>query len=201
MVRIIATENVSLDGVMESPEEWAFKYQTDDFHAAMSENMGSPGTMLFGRITFDQFAAFWPTSDIEPFASHMRNATKYVVSNTLQHAEWGAGNRVPIIQGDVAGQISRLKQESPVDISVLGSGGLVRSLLRKNLLDELVLCVYLVVLGCGKRLFDEASTRELTLIDSRSFSGGIVILTYRSDNGELEVTPASHADSDQGGKE
>lgn len=187
MKQITAVENVSLDGVMESPENWSPRYQSDDFHAAMFEGMTSPGAMLFGRVTFEEFAAFWPTSDIEPFASHMRDADKYVVSRTLHHAEWGAGNSVPVIGQDFAGDIARIKQESPADITVLGSGGLVRSLLNENLLDGLVLYVHPVVLGSGKRLFGDQDTRDLKLVDSRAFNGGIVMLTYHAGHSATET--------------
>lgn len=178
MRKLTVTENITLDGVMESPEDWAPKYQSEDFHAAMFEGMDATSTMLFGRVTFEQFAAFWPDSDMEPFASHMRNATKYVVSTSLESAEWGAGNSVPIIRGDLATEIPRIKQESRSNISVIGSGGLVRSLMNENLVDEYHLCVHPVVIGRGKRLFGDQCTAKLTLVDTRSFSGGIVMLTY-----------------------
>jgi dihydrofolate reductase len=182
MRAISAFVNLSLDGVMESPENWAPKFETPDLHEHLAQETGNPSAMLFGRVTFEQFASFWPTSDIEPFASHMRNSEKYVVSTTLQRAQWGEDHEVPVLNGDFETTISTLKFESGSDITVLGSGVLVRSLIRHNLLDRLTLAVYPVVNGRGKRLFDDGPPSKLKLIDSHTFAGGVVHLTYSPSN-------------------
>jgi dihydrofolate reductase len=178
MRAISAFVNLSLDGVMESPENWAPKFETPDLYEHLGKQMRNPTAMLFGRVTFEKFAAFWPTSDIEPFASHMREAEKYVVSTTLETAQWGRDHEVPVLNGDFVASISALKSSSESDITVLGSGALVRSLIRHHLLDQLTLAVYPVVQGQGKRLFKDGPTSELSLLESHSFKGGVVHLTY-----------------------
>ena len=178
MRKLVVTENVSLDGVFESPERWSAPFQSQDLQEIMYSGMQSTDTMLFGRVTFEQFAAFWPDSDMEPFASHMNNIEKYVVSSNLSIAEWGSGNPVPIIR-DLQTELTKIKQKEGKNIGVIGSGGLVRSLLDHNLVDELVLAVHPVVLGSGKRLLGEQHQRKLELIDSRALSSGSIYLAYK----------------------
>ena len=178
MRKLIVTENVALDGVFEAPETWSGQYQSPDLQAIMFSGMQSTDTMLFGRATFEEFAAFWPDSDMEPFASHMNSIEKFVVSHTLSDAEWGAGNPVPIIR-DLASEVQQLKQKEGKNIGVIGSGGLVRSLLDHNLVDELILAVHPVVLGGGKRLLGDQQRRTLELIDSRALESGSIYLAYK----------------------
>jgi dihydrofolate reductase len=170
--------NVSLDGVMEAPETWAPRFETSDLHEHLGKQMSSPGAMLFGRITFQEFASFWPTSDIEPFASHMRQAEKYVVSTTMQTANWGEDSEVPVLSGDLVESITDLKSSPRGDITILGSGTLVRSLISQGLLDRLTLAVYPVMVGNGKRLFHDDLHGDLKLTENHAFAGGVVHLTY-----------------------
>jgi dihydrofolate reductase len=180
MRKIVASELVSLDGVMESPEEWAFSYSNDEMAEANTSGMAEADAMLFGRVTYHEFATYWPyqNSAEQPFTDYLNNTPKYVVSTTLEEPlEWQ--NSI-LINDNVAHEISRLKQQPGKDIGIVGSGTLVRSLLRDGLLDELTLMVPPIILGRGKRLFEEEGDQKaLELVDSRTFSTGVLYLTYR----------------------
>jgi dihydrofolate reductase len=179
MARIMASENVSLDGVFEDPETWAGPYQSEDLGAFLGEGMSTPNALMFGRVTYEKFAAFWPTADIEPFASKLNRSPKYVASTTLSDAPWGERGQARILKGNLTDEVTRLKQESDHDIVILGSGALVRSLISDKLLDELQILVHPVALGSGKRLFHDGGSTGLKLVDHRTFSGGVVMLTYQ----------------------
>ena len=136
--------------------------------------------MLMGRVLYEEWAAYWAQQDPEenPFATRMNGIQKYVVSTTLEEPlEWQ--NSI-LINDNVAHEISRLKQQPGKDIGIVGSGTLVRSLLRDGLLDELTLMVPPIILGRGKRLFEEEGDQKaLELVDSRTFSTGVLYLTYQ----------------------
>jgi dihydrofolate reductase len=191
MRKIFASELVSLDGVMESPEEWAFSYSNDEMAEANTSGMAEADAMLFGRVTYEEFAAYWPyqNSAEQPFTDYLNNTPKYVVSTTLEEPlEWQ--NSI-LINDNVAQEISRLKQQPGKDIGIVGSGTLVRSLLRDGLLDELTLMVPPIILGRGKHLFEEAGDQKaLELVDSKTFATGVLYLTYR---------PVSEQDHDDQG--
>jgi dihydrofolate reductase len=180
MRKVVATEMVSLDGVMEKPEEWAPPYSNDEMEEANASGMSASDAMLFGRVTYEEFAAFWPYQDRaeQPYTDYLNNTSKYVVSRTLEEPlEWQ--NSI-LIKGDVAEEVSRLKEQPGKDIGIVGSGALVRWLLREELLDELSLMVHPIVLGRGKRLFEEGGDQKvLELVDSKTFSTGVVHLTYQ----------------------
>jgi dihydrofolate reductase len=167
---------VTLDSVIEAPENWV-KADVDMF-AAMEADYAQSDALLLGRRTYETFAASWPQRGSEvPNADWMNNTRKYVASTTLESPEW---NNSVVIEGDVAEAVERLKQEDGKDITVNGSGALVRTLLRDQLLDELRLFVHPVVVGSGVRLFDEGSDRvELALADSHAYPNGVIGLTYR----------------------
>jgi dihydrofolate reductase len=180
MRKVVASELVSLDGVMEAPEKWHFPYFNDEMGEAIGAAMAEADVMLFGRVTYEEFAAFWPSQSGEDqeFADYMNNTPKYVVSTTLEEPlEW---NNSTLINGDVAEEIATLKQQPGKDISISGSGALVRSLLAEDLLDELRLMVHPIVVGSGKRLFGEGSDQKaLRLVDSKTFGTGVLYLTYQ----------------------
>jgi dihydrofolate reductase len=180
MRKVVASELVSLDGVMEAPEKWHFPYFNDEMGEAIGAAMAASDAMLFGRVTYKEFAAFWPSQSGEDqeFADYMNNTPKYVVSKTLEEPlEW---NNSTLIKGNVVEEITELKQRSGKDISISGSGTLVRSLLADGLLDELRLMVHPIVVGGGKRLFeDEGDRKALELVDSKTFSTGVLYLTYQ----------------------
>ena len=179
MRRVGAWELVSLDGVMERPEEWAFSYSDDEMGEASASGIAASDALLLGRVTYEHLAAYWPNQPGgEPMVDYINSVPKYVVSGTLE--EPLAWNNSTIISGNVAEEIARLKRQPGKDITILGSGTLVRSLLRDGLLDELALMVHPVVLGSGKRLFEDRSdARALMLASSRTFSTGVVSLAYR----------------------
>ena len=180
MRKVIASEFVSLDGVMESPDQWHFPYFNDEMGEAIGAAMAQADAMLMGRVLYEEWVAYWPQQDPEenPFAAQMNSIQKYVVSTTLEvPLEW---NNSTLIKGDVAEEITKLKQLPGKDISISGSGALVRSLLRDDLLDELRLMVHPIVAGSGKRLFEDWSDQKaLELVDSKTFSTGVVYLTYQ----------------------
>jgi dihydrofolate reductase len=183
MRRVIASELVSLDGVMEAPETWHLPYFNDEMGETIGAATADSDAMLLGRVTYEEFAAFWPnqSGEDDEFADYMTNTPKYVVSTTLQEPlEW---NNSTLINGDVAEEITKLKQQPGKDISITGSAALVRSLLNDGLLDELRLMVHPIVVGSGKRLFEqeegEGDQKTLELVDSKTFSTGVVYLTYQ----------------------
>jgi dihydrofolate reductase len=178
--RVIVSEFVSLDGVIESPDKWHFPYFNDEMGQAIGSAMAEADAMLMGRVLYEEWAAFWPNQDPDenPFAARMNDTPKYVVSTTLREPlEW---QNSTLIGENVAEEISRLKQQPGKDISISGSGTLVQSLLRDDLIDELRLLVHPIVVSSGKRLFaDEGDRKPLELVDSKTFSTGVVYLTYR----------------------
>ena len=180
MRKVVASELVSLDGVMGSPQEWAFSYSNDEMEKANAAGMAASDALLLGRVTYEQMAAFWSNQPGgTPMADYINSVPKHVVSATLE--EPLAWNNSTLIRGnELAEDITRLKQQQGKDIAILGSGTLVRSLLKDDLLDELLLIIHPIVLGSGKRLFeDEGYRKALELVDSKTFATGVLYLTYR----------------------
>jgi dihydrofolate reductase len=188
MGKIVVTEFVSLDGVMEDPGGaegyrhggWTFeidrgaegdKFKLDEVLEAEAQ--------LLGRVTYEGFAAAWPTiEDDAGFAEKMNSMPKYVVSSTLASAEW---NNTTVLRGDMVEEVTRLKEETDGVILVAGSAHLVQGLIEHDLVDELRAMVFPVLLGAGKRLFGEVSEKKpLKLAESRTVGEGIALLTYRS---------------------
>ena len=156
MRKVIAGLFISLDGVVESPEKWHFPYLNDEMMQVIGSAMAASDAMLLGRVTYQEFASYWPgvNSEDEPIAAHMNNTPKYVVSTTLDKVEW---QNSTLIKGNVAEEITKLKQQPGKNIAITGSGTLVQSLLQDDLLDELGLLVHPVVVGSGKRLFKDGA--------------------------------------------
>ncbi len=176
MRKIKAWLFVSLDGVAEAPEKWVMF--NDEMGEATEAEYAAADTLLLGRRTYEVFAASWPqrSSDI-PNADWMNNTPKIVASTSLDSVDW---KNSTLIEGDVAEELSRLKQEDGKNILVNGSATLVRSLLRDNLLDELRLFVHPVVVGSGERLFDDGGDQvKLKLADSQAYGNGVLSLTYQ----------------------
>jgi dihydrofolate reductase len=183
---VIVSEFVSLDGVVEAPDQWHFPYWSDEMGQEIGAAMGQADAMLMGRVLYEEWAAFWPQQDPEenPVADHMNGVQKYVVSTTLEEPlEW---DNSTLIKGNVAEEIAELKRQAGGDISISGSPTLVRSLLEDGLIDELRLMVHPVVVGGGKRLFEEGDRVAFELVDSKTFSMGVVYLTYRPAGKEAE---------------
>jgi len=186
MGRIVVTEFVSLDGVMEDPggaEDfkyggWTFEIERgeegDKFK--LNEAMDADA-LLLGRKTYEGFAEAWPSREGE-FADKFNNMPKYVVSSTLKDPDW---NNSTVLDGDLAEEVSKLREQVDGDIVVHGSAQLVQALVEDGLVDELRLMVFPVVLGAGKRLFGETSDkRRLRLSDSKTVGDGVQILTYEA---------------------
>jgi dihydrofolate reductase len=179
MRKVVAVELVSVDGVMEAPEEWAFPYSNEEMEEANASGMAASDALLLGRVTYEGLAAFWPNQPGgTPMVDYINNVRKYVVSGTME--EPLAWNNSTLLKGDVAEGVADLKQRPGKDITILGSGALVNTLLKDGLLDELRLMVHPIVLGSGKRLFgDGGDNRAVELVDSKTFSTGVLYLTYR----------------------
>ena len=177
MRNVVSGLFISLDGVTESPDQWQFDHFDNEMAAAMGAHLEAEDTILLGRVTYQEWAGYWPTSTDEPYASHINNTPKYVVSTTLDRVEW---QNSTLIKGNLAEEIARLKQLPGKNIGVAGSSTLVRSLLQNDLLDQLQLLVHPVVVGRGKRLFqDWGDLKRLKLVDAKTTSTGVAILTYQ----------------------
>ena len=183
--RIVVTEFASLDGVVEDPggaEDfkyggWSFEISRGDEgdKFKLDETFASEA-LLLGRVTYEGFAAAWPSRDGE-FADKFNSMPKYVVSSTLKDPTW---TNSTVLSGDVAEEVAKLKQEVDGDIVVHGSVQLVQALIEHDLVDELRLMVFPVVLGSGKRIFGETSDKKaLRLVDSKVVGDGVAILTYQ----------------------
>ena len=182
MRKVVAGLFISLDGVTESPDKWQFDHFDEDMMANMGTHIAAEDTILLGRVTYEEWAPYWPTSTDEPYASHINNTPKYVVSTTLDKVEW---KNSTLIKANLAQEIAKLKQQPGKNIGVAGSPTLVRSLLQNDLLDELTLMIHPVVVGSGKRLFkDRGDLKRLKLVDSKTTRTGVVILIYQPDKKE-----------------
>jgi dihydrofolate reductase len=189
--RIVVSEFVTLDGVMQAPGDpnedrtggfdhggWQLAYFDEVFGSTMTEAFAATGGLLLGRRTYDIFAAFWPKQPADdPLAGTMNGLQKYVVSTTL--TEPLAWQNSTLIKADVAGEVAKLKEGSGKEIQVIGSGELVQTLIRDGLIDAYRLMVHPLVLGTGKRLFREGTAlTKLRLVDSKPTTTGVLILTY-----------------------
>jgi len=190
--KLVVSEFLTLDGVMQSPgypdEDpsggfeyggWQMPLFDDAARKVITEGMAATGGFLLGRVTYEIFAGYWPTAPAEePLAEIINSLPKYVVSTTLE--EPLAWNNSHLIKGDVAGEVTKLKHETGKDLQVIGSGELVQTLMRHDLIDEYRLMINPVVLGKGKRLFREGVPKNsLQLVDSETSSTGVLIATYQ----------------------
>jgi dihydrofolate reductase len=191
MRKIVAVEHVSLDGVMQAPGRadedlrggfaqggWAMRYNDPDKARIMAEGMADAGPLLFGRRTYEDFFSVWPNRKDNPFTEVLDRAQKYVASTTLlEPLPW---QNSTLLNGDVTQAVGRLKEQPGKDIVILGSGELVRFLMRRNMIDELVLLIHPLVLGSGTRLFEnDGPLLTLGLARAQTTSTGVVIATYR----------------------
>jgi dihydrofolate reductase len=175
MRKIVAGLYVSLDGVVESPDRWIGPYFDEEIGQTVGSLMAAMDTLLLGRVTYEGFASAF-AGQTGGIADQMNNTPKVVVSTTLDKADW---QNSTLIRDNAHEEITRLKQQPGKNIGISGSATLVRWLLREDLLDELNLLVFPIILGSGKRLFVAYSDRlPLTLVDSRTFSTGVLHLVY-----------------------
>ncbi|HZA19635.1 MAG TPA: dihydrofolate reductase family protein [Actinomycetota bacterium] len=191
MRKLKVTTFLTLDGVMQAPggpEEdpesgfdqggWSVGYWDDQVDHEMSDFMGTPFDLVLGRKTYEIFASFWPNATEEQGAKPMNDATKNVASRTLKSLEWA--NSV-VIEGDVVEGVRALKQSDGPELQIHGSSNLIQSFLPHNVIDEFHLLIFPVVLGKGKRLFDEGAMPDgLELVDHKVSSSGVIIATYRT---------------------
>jgi dihydrofolate reductase len=166
---------ISLDGVIESPETWHFPYFDDEMGAAVGELMAGNDAMLLGRRTYEEFASYWPDADpADPVTGQMNGARKYVVSSSLTEATWESSH---VVTGEVRAELLRLKEEHG-QLGTTGSAALVRWLLEQGLIDELHLLLHPIVVGKGRKLFEDGATVPLDLVSSTTFASGVVHLVY-----------------------
>jgi dihydrofolate reductase len=177
MRKVIVSEYVTLDGVMEEPGTWSFPFWNDEASQFKFEELKASDGLLLGRVTYQGFAKAWPTmKDTGEYGERMNSLPKYVVSTTLSELTWNAH----LITDPIAEAVARLKQESGQDLLVFGSGQLVHQLAQHDLIDEYRLMVHPVILGSGKRLFREGIEKKvLKLIETRTFSSGTIVLSYQ----------------------
>jgi len=179
-MKIVVTQFITLDGVVESPQDWSFPYWSDETGKFKFDELLGTDVQLLGRVTYEGFASAWPTMERDEagFADKMNSMPKYVVSTTLKKAEW---NNSTIIKSNVVEEVSGLKKQSGGDILVAGSMTLIRTLMDHDLVDEYRLLTYPIVLGKGKRLFTDGMAASLKLIESKPMGSGVVLLRYEPD--------------------
>jgi dihydrofolate reductase len=188
MARIVITEFVSLDGVMEDPGgsegsklgPWTFQFDRgEEGDRFKVDELNASDAMLLGRVTYQGFAKAWPSRSGDLFSDKMNSMRKYVISSTLPGAE-ATWNNTEVLRGDLADEVAKLKALPGGDVIVPGSATLAQSLVRAGLVDELHLMLFPIILGTGKRLFGEtALPAKLELTSSETLPSGILLLTYR----------------------
>jgi dihydrofolate reductase len=174
--KVVASTYLSLDGYIDEPGHWSFAFWSQEAADFKARELVASDALLLGRITYEGFAAYWPTMEgTGDFGAKMNAMPKYVASRTLTSATWNA----TIIEGDVAEAVSKLKAEDGGDLLIGGSGQLIDYLTTHDLIDEYRLMVVPIVLGSGtKRLFNRVPRRSLALVDTLAFPHGVVVLTY-----------------------
>jgi len=194
MRNIIAFESLSLDGVMQAPGRadederggfaqggWAIPYADEDMGRAAAESWATTGAILLGRRTYEDFYSVWPARADNPYTQVLNNTLKYVASTTLKEPLPWMNSK--LLEGEAASAVAKLKEEPGKDIVVLGSGALIESLSRSNLIDQYVLLIHPLVLGSGRRLFNDGLAATLRLIDMKTTTKGVVIATYQPEGG------------------
>lgn len=178
-MKLVAAEFITLDGVVEAPNEWMGDFFDDELGERLMAEAGERDAIVLGRRTYEEMAVAWASQgDSHPMAASMNNTPKLVVSTTLD--EVGAWQNSTLVTGDPAIELNDLRQRPGRKAMILGSATLVRSLLSRGLIDELVLFLFPVVVGRGKRLFDDPSARlTLELVECETFQQGAVRLAYR----------------------
>ena len=174
-MRLVATEYLSLDGVFEEPGRWSGPYFDDQAGQFKFDELKAADAQLLGRLTYEGFSKAWPTMEgTGDFGVKMNTTPKYVVTSTLKRLDWTGSTR---LDGDVEEEVRKLKAQPGRDLLLAGSGQLFRALSRADLIDVYRFMVHPVILGSGKRLFtDDTAKRELTLVDTKTFGKGIVVL-------------------------
>jgi dihydrofolate reductase len=191
MGKVTVFNSLTLDGVMQAPGRadedtrgrfahggWAVPYSDEVMGRVAAEGMVGSGSLLLGRRTYQDFHSFWPNQTDNPFTEVLDNTRKYVASTTLREP-LGWRNST-LLAGDAADAVASLREQPGQDLTVLGSGELVQSLRRRDLVDEYILLIHPLVLGSGRRLFpDDGAAAALRLVDSVTTTTGVIIATYR----------------------
>src|SRR5258707_4994717 len=201
MSKVVVTNSLTLDGVMQAPGRpdedlrggfehggWALPYNDAVMGKMMAEGMAQGGALLLGRRTYEDFYAVWPNRTDNPFTAVLNTSQKYVASTTLEEPlPWSNST---LLKGDAAEAVARLKEQPGKDLVILGSGELAQSLMRRNLIDEYVLLIHPLGLGSGRRLFaDGGAFAALRLVDSKTTTTGVVIATYQPAEPTAGKTP------------
>lgn len=191
MGKITVINNVTLDGVMQAPARpdedrragfahggWAISYQDSVLAKKMGELMASgDGSLLLGRRTYEDFYSVWPKRTDNPYTEHLNKVQKYVASTTLKEPlPW---QNSTLLNGDAADAVATLKRQRNQSFAILGSGELIKSLIRRNLIDEYILAIYPIVFGTGRRLFPDGESVRLRLVESFTTTTGVIIATYQ----------------------
>lgn len=191
MSRVVAIEHLTLDGVYQAPARadedardsfgyggWAAAGNVPELQQIIGARMGTSWSLLVGRMTYEDLAGYWPRQPDNPITDALNNVQKFVVTNTLvEPLPW---QKSALLRGDGADAVARLKQEHEKTLVIFGSGALVRSLMQRNLVDELVLQIHPLVLGEGRRLFDHGGTlAKLVLVQSVTTTTGVIVATYQ----------------------
>ena len=200
MRKLVVTNHLTLDGVMQAPARpdedprggfahggWAIPYNDAVMNQVMAERMAQSGELLLGRRTYEDFYAVWPHRTDNPFTDVLNTTQKYVASTTLKEPlPWSNST---LLTGDTAEAVARLKEQPGKDLVILGSGALVQSLMRHNLIDEYLLTIHPLVLGSGRRLFpDGGAFAALRLVDTKTTTTGVVIARYQPAEPAAEKT-------------
>jgi dihydrofolate reductase len=191
MGKIVVFNSVTLDGVMQAPARpdedtrggfryggWALPYSDPAMGRAAGESMSTTGGLLLGRRTYEDFYAVWPNRTDNPYTEVLNNTQKYVASRTLKEPlPWMNST---LLKGDVSTAVAQLKSQLDKDLVVLGSGELIQTLMKHNLIDLYMLLIHPLVLGSGRRLFADGSFAKLELVETKTSSTGVVIATFES---------------------
>ena len=174
MRKLVESTFVTLDGAIDSPQEWSPPYWDEEHAAYASKMLFAADALVLGRATYEGFAEAWPQRSGDDYTDRINDMPKHVASRTLQEATWNA----TILEGDAAEAIARLKEQPGDDLLKFGTGELDRTLLANDLLDELHLWIFPVLAGGGQRLIDGIEVTHLTLVDTTRFASGIVVNVY-----------------------
>jgi dihydrofolate reductase len=180
--QLVVTQNMTLDGVIDASEGWfdvVPREETDDIQEELRRQMAVQDALLLGRKTFEELRGYWPKqeNDTTGVTDHLNRVSKYVVSSTISDPRW---ENTTVVDGDVEGEVRRLKDQPGKEIGLTGSIQLTYTLVAADLVDEYRLFVYPVVVGTGRKLFEGGATgtRPLELVDAKPFDSGVVLLTY-----------------------
>ena len=180
MKKISAGLLMSLDGVIEAPDQWQMPYYSDEVGEIIIAQLAKSSALLLGRKTYQEFAGFWANTDErDPMANALNGIPKLVASTTLASVDWSNSS---LLTGNVMEEIARIKQLPGNDIAMSGSSTLIKSLLLAGLLDELQLLVQPIIVGHGRHLFENGGDHQpLTLVDSKTLPKGVIHLTYQAE--------------------